>query len=521
MRLQASDLSVFTHPVLYAGDFNCAHVNWGYGTSSANGKCLVAWGSLNGLVPLHDPKDVTTFRSGRWNTGTNPDLTFVSVGPDSRVPDRRILEKFPRSQPRPSLIVPSRLALPVSSKPVKRWNFRKANWSHYNTLTNKLAKSLLPPDLPAVDLAYQDSCNIIKTAAKNSITSGRRNNHIPCWDDECENLYRTFLQSPEGSNSNRAATALLLRLDKKRRDRWSEGVQTINFSHSSRKAGSVLNNLTGRSRRSPRHCAISANAIASQLIRNDRYEGIDRESSRLISQKVSDLWRVTPASPMNTSKRFISQEFAAALKQPKPGIAPSPDSIFTEVITHAGATLKSWLRGFLSSSLRHLKIPKVWKRALVVAIPKLKKPVEDPKSYRPISLLCVPCKILERLIHARVERIVDPLLPREQAGFRRGRSTVDQTVLLTQNIEDSIEAKKKAGAVFVDLSAAYNTVWHRGLTCKLLRLLPDKHLVRMIMELVQNRSFTPTTGDSKQSRLRQDRSWPPSFSTSTHTICLP
>ena len=49
---------------------------------------------------------------------------------------------------------------------------------------------------------------------------------------------------------------------------------------------------------------------------------------------------------------------------------------------------------------------------------------------------------------------------------------------------------KKAGAVFVDLTEAYNTVWHRGLICKLLRLLPDWHKIRMIMELVGNRSFT-------------------------------
>ena len=51
-----------------------------------------------------------------------------------------------------------------------------------------------------------------------SILRGNRNNHIPCWDAECENLYRTFPQSPQGSNSNGAATELLLRLDKKRRD---------------------------------------------------------------------------------------------------------------------------------------------------------------------------------------------------------------------------------------------------------------------------------------------------------------
>ena len=83
-------------------------------------------------------------------------------------------------------------------------------------------------------------------------------------------------------------------------------------------------------------------------------------------------------------------------------------------------------------------------------------------------MLCVPYKILERLIYARVEPLIDLLLPKEQAGFRRGKSTVDQVVLLTQNTEDSFEAKKKAGAVFIDLTAAYDTVWHRGLTCKLI-----------------------------------------------------
>ena len=101
-----------------------------------------------------------------------------------------------------------------------------------------------------MDRAYQDFCNAISTAAKKYIPRGRRNDHIPCWDAKCENLYQMFLQSPEGSDSSRAASALLSRLDRKRRDRWSEAVQTIDFSHSSRKAWSILNNLTGRSRRS-------------------------------------------------------------------------------------------------------------------------------------------------------------------------------------------------------------------------------------------------------------------------------
>ena len=238
-----------------------------------------------------------------------------------------------------------------------------------------------------------------------------------------------------------------------------------------------MNNLTGRSRHSPRHCPVSANAIASRLVRNGKYEAVDRKSSRLVFQEVSDLWRsATPDAVKISDKK--QREFAAALQYLKPGKAPGPNSICHELILHAGAALKSWLRDFLSSCLRRLKISKIWRRALVVALPKPGKPVGDPKSYQPISLLCVPYKILENLIYARVEPLIDPLLPKEQAGIRRGMSTIDQVVLLTQNIEDSFEAKKKAGAVFIDLTAAYDTVWHRGLTCKLLRLLPDKHMVK-------------------------------------------
>ena len=56
--------------------------------------------------------------------------------------------------------------------------------------------------------------------------------------------------------------------------------------------------------------------------------------------------------------------------------------------------------------------------------------------------------------------------------------------------------------MFVNLAAVYDAVWHRGFVYKLLRLLPDKHMVRMVMEFVSNRSFTLTTGDSKPSRLQ-------------------
>ena len=160
-RLRSLNLLVFSHPCLYSGDF-CRHVVWGYDDNSSDGEYLAGWESINSLALLFNAKDAARFYSGCWNTGTNPDLAFACVVPYSRLPDRRVLEKFLRSQHQPLLITPPRFALSVPRMPVKRWNFCQAKWIHNIALTNKFAKTLLLLDSLDVDVAYQDFCNIIK-----------------------------------------------------------------------------------------------------------------------------------------------------------------------------------------------------------------------------------------------------------------------------------------------------------------------------------------------------------------------
>jgi len=58
---------------------------------------LNSWATYNNLGLLCDPKETAGFSSNRWNVRTNPNLAFASFGQDSRLPDRRVLEKFPRS----------------------------------------------------------------------------------------------------------------------------------------------------------------------------------------------------------------------------------------------------------------------------------------------------------------------------------------------------------------------------------------------------------------------------------------
>lgn len=90
---------------------------------------------------------------------------------------------------------------------------------------------------------------------------------------------------------------------------------------------------------------------------------------------------------------------------------------------------------------------------------------------------------------------MDNQLP--QAGFRPNRSTLDQVATFTEDIEYVFERNLKAGAVFVDLSDAYDTVWHRGLNLKLLTFIPDRNIVKLIMEIISNRTFRLNLRDKK------------------------
>ena len=67
---------------------------------------------------------------------------------------------------------------------------------------------------------------------------------------------------------------------------------------------------------------------------------------------------------------------------------------------------------------------------------------------------------MERIILTRINDTVEAHLPREQAGFRKGRSTTDQIACLVNDIEAAFQRKEKFGVVYIDLTAAYDTVWY-------------------------------------------------------------
>ena len=81
------------------------------------------------------------------------------------------------------------------------------------------------------------------------------------------------------------------------------------------------------------------------------------------------------------------------------------------------------------------------------------------------------------------------MLPKVQASFWPNSHTADQVALLTEDTEASFDRNLKAGVVLVNLWAAYDTVWHCGLTLKLLKTIPSKEMVRVTMGMILQHHF--------------------------------
>ena len=112
--------------------------------------------------------------------------------------------------------------------------------------------------------------------------------------------------------------------------------------------------------------------------------------------------------------------------------------------------------------------PDTWKQANVQPVHK-KGNRQIKSNYRPISLLPICGKILEKIVFDKVYSYLNEnnLLSKNQSGFRPGDSTIYQLLSITSDIFESFEKHDETRALFLDISKAFDKVWHEGLIFKL------------------------------------------------------
>ena len=146
------------------------------------------------------------------------------------------------------------------------------------------------------------------------------------------------------------------------------------------------------------------------------------------------------------------------------------DSLSVSMIKLCDAEIVIPLCVIYENCLATGKFPEIWKKANVLPIHK-KERRQVKNDYRPISLLPICGKIFEKLIldciyeHLTYNQLITP----SQSGFRPGELTINQLLYITHRIHTAFEEypSRETRAVFLDISKAFDKVWHEGLIFKL------------------------------------------------------
>jgi Reverse transcriptase (RNA-dependent DNA polymerase)/Endonuclease-reverse transcriptase len=156
-----------------------------------------------------------------------------------------------------------------------------------------------------------------------------------------------------------------------------------------------------------------------------------------------------------------SLEITTALKQLKPFTAPGPDSVRNFMLQWTKSTVTLIFVKLFSLCIQHSYFPTAFKQGNLVIIPKSQAASFDThKALRPITLLNVMGKLFERILLNRIEPCVSQHLDSSQFGFIKGSSTESVHLQLTNFLESNTHNQYGVAAIKLDISSAFDRVWH-------------------------------------------------------------
>ena len=168
--------------------------------------------------------------------------------------------------------------------------------------------------------------------------------------------------------------------------------------------------------------------------------------------------------------------------------ATGPDMINPRLLKEAASILKYPLCKLFNLSLSTHTFPSDWKLANVTPVFKKDCP-SDVKNYRPISLISVVGKVLERCVYKHIHNyLLDyKIITPHQSGFTPGDSAINQLLDITNDFGKALDEGKEVRVIFCDISKAFDRVWHRGLLRKLESIGIKGKLLLWVQNYLSNR----------------------------------
>lgn len=178
--------------------------------------------------------------------------------------------------------------------------------------------------------------------------------------------------------------------------------------------------------------------------------------------------------------------------------ASGPDELSPKVLKACSCIVSKYLYIIFCKSLETGLLPKEWKKTHVVPVHKggSKSTVDY---YRPISLSCIGCKVMEHIMYSNIMKHLEDSLffcP-NQHGFRKGVSCSTQLIELFHDLVSVAENRLQTDAIFLDFRKAFDSVSHDLLLHKLSALNIDSTVLAWIKDYLSERKQCVVLGGKK------------------------
>lgn len=157
---------------------------------------------------------------------------------------------------------------------------------------------------------------------------------------------------------------------------------------------------------------------------------------------------------------ILASEVTKAIKSQKLEKAPGPDKIPNEMLKGTLEEISPVLAKLFNEILQTRQIPEEWTECHVILLHK-KGTRDEIGNYRPISLISNIYKVFAKVILERISLTLNESQPAEQAGFRKGFSTIDHIHTIKQLIQKYNEYNKQIYLAFIDYSKAFDSLRHQ------------------------------------------------------------
>jgi hypothetical protein len=237
--------------------------------------------------------------------------------------------------------------------------------------------------------------------------------------------------------------------------------------------------------------------LRSQQGQHREYAEADRDKAKILQDFFVSVFTKEQTAPPELENytnvkmsdiEITREKVTKKLKALKTAKSPGPDKLHPKIFRNLAEILDLPLYILYKNSLSSGKVPKDWKSAEITAIHK-KGNKHVPGNYRPVSLTCIACKIMEAVIRDEVTLFFESnnLWSEKQYGFLKGRSTVSQLINMIDDWINEIDQGRGIDNIYLDFQKAFDTVPHNRLLTKLKAYGIENNTLKWISDFLSNR----------------------------------